>query len=173
MPGTNSLHNETPKEAIARWSPVDGRAAIETPDGKVYSFDPSRRRGTRVWEERMGFHDGMWLQPALAAQLGKPIETHPAGEYPFTALQEHIEFRLRVDYALMAFLSSLDTELDIDFRKKMARKAERLLEEDEVRKRLESSLRNNPMPADFDTTYGPTKGKAGEILKAMVAKWRP
>ena len=176
MSRTNILHNDVPTEPVARWNPVDGRAVIETPDGKVYSFSLSRHRGQRAKEERIGLNASMWLQPKLAHDCGKPIEIREGeevGKYPFTALEEHIEFRLRVTDALDYFLVSIDSEIDPRLRKDFARKATHLLREQEVANAVEPALLNNPMPEKFDTSLGPTEGKAGEILTAMIAKWRP
>lgn len=169
---TNILHKPVPAGSICRFNPVDGRAIIETSDGKVYSYDPSKRRSRRLCEESMGFHEGMWLQTAMAAASGNDIEAIDAGEYPFTKALELIQFRLRVRDALDFFLKSLDRDLSVGLRKQCAQFATRLLAEDAVRELVEPVLIGNPLPPEFDTTHGPSRGKAGEILEVMVKKWR-
>src|SRR3989338_8845122 len=135
----NILHNPLPDAPVAQWSPVDGRAVIEMPNGKVYVLDPSKPAPVRLNEARIGFHAGMFLQPALAAQVGKPVVTCAAGEYPFTERQRN------------------------------ARKVIRLLEDDAIRAAVEPALLSQPLNSSWDVTHGPTSGKAGEILTRLIA----
>src|SRR3989338_4631220 len=165
----NILHNPLPDAPVAQWSPVDGRAVIEMPNGKVYVLDPSKPAPVRLNEARIGFHAGMFLQPALAAQVSKPVVTCAAGEYPFTELRKKIDFQLSVYDALDAFLHSLDTDLDVEMRQKDARKATRLLEDDALRAAVGPVLLSQPLDKSWDITHGPTSGKAGEILKRLIA----
>jgi|SRR3989338_2149128 len=165
----NILHNPLPDAPVAQWSPVDGRAVIEMPNGKVYVLDPSKPAPVRLNEARIGFHAGMFLQPALAAQVGKPVVTCAAGEYPFTELQKKIEFQLSVYDALDAFLFSLDPELTVEVRQRNARKVIRLLEDDAIRAAVEPALLSQPLNSSWDVTHGPTSGKAGEILTRLIA----
>lgn len=169
---SNALRNPIPRVSICRFSTVDFRAIIETSDGEVYTYNPSKRRPARLQKAEMGFHAGMWLQPAMAAACGDGIETVEAGEYPFTEALEHIQFRIRVHDALDFFLKSLDIDLTVELRRQCARFATRLLEEDAVRELVEPILMGTPLPRGFVADHGPTRGKAGEILKAMLEKWR-
>lgn len=175
---TNCLYNETPTEPVATFNPVDGRAIIETPGGAVYTYDPGRPRGGRVQQERAGLHAGMFLQPALAAQLGSPIEYvsgDVVGEYPFKAFQKWVEHRMEMRDALTCFLTSIDPELSIDIRQKAARKATHMLKNETIRSKVEKSLlAGAKRPGEkerWDPTYGPTEGEAGMILKKMLLEW--
>ena len=164
---TNSIHNEVPEKSIAQFSSTGARAVVETTDGKVFSFSMSRPKGARFEEEHAGFHPGMWLQGA-----GGDYRIQPSGESPFTELEKHLELLSRIDDAFRSFEASLDHELSVETRQKCARKVVPLLEDDAVRAVVEPMLMANPMRPEWDVTHGPTEGKAGEILRAMVSKWQ-
>lgn len=87
----NILWNEYPDPGIAQFLSDGSRGIVETPDGKVYSYDNTRPAGQRFVEATLGFHPGMWLQPALSRQLGNPVQFRPSGDYPFTDLEAHLE----------------------------------------------------------------------------------
>ncbi len=164
---TNCIHNEVPGESIAQFSSNGQRAVIETTDGKVFSFSMSRSKGTRFEEERAGFHASKWLQGA-----GGSIKMQPSGEFPFPELELHLELLSRVDSAVRYFEVSLDPDFEIETRKKYAEGAATLLGDVEVFAAVVPTFMAKPMPPEWDATHGPTEGMAGELLKAMVAKWR-
>ncbi|MBP9757821.1 MAG: hypothetical protein KBD06_04435 [Candidatus Pacebacteria bacterium] len=170
---TNILHNEYPSKPIAQYLTSGSRGIVETPDGKVYSYDNERPKGQRFVEEKLGFHPGMWLQPALSAQTMNPVKMTDPGEYPFADFELQLELKSRTYDGLTFFLRSLDTDFEPEDREMFARRATHLLKEDTVRAEVEPVLIRNPMPPGFDTTYGPKEGKAGEILQAMIDAWRP
>ncbi len=173
MPGRNILHNEPPSKSVAAYLNNGSRAFVETRCGKVFSYDNTRPKGQRFKEEALGFHPGFFMQPALSRQLGNPVLTVDPGEYPFTDFENLMELKSRTYEALTFFLHSLNIEFEPADREMYARKATHLLKEDAVRAEVEPVLIRNPMPPNFDTTYGPKEDHAGRILQAMIETWRP
>lgn len=170
---TNILHNVIPSKPIAQYLNSGSRGVVETPDGKVYSYDNERPKGQRFVEEKIGFHPGMWMQPSLSAQMGNPVRITSPGDYPFTDFESHLELKSRIYDGLTNFLRSLDADFEPEDREMFARRATHLLKEDAVHEEVAPVLIRNPMPTGFDTTHGPKEGKAGEILQAMIDAWRP
>lgn len=157
-----------PENCIVEVAPISGCAIITTPDGKMYTFTP--KEGVRDIGKT---NINMFLQPALAAQLGAPIETWKIlDEYPFDKITKQIKQHLEIRDALRCFIFSLDPELPQEMRQKFARRAGEAFKDDIVHLALRDILINNPMLPEADTTCGPIEGRAGEVLREMIKKWR-
>lgn len=171
MPETprNILFNEYPSQSIAQYSSLGDRGIVETADGKVFTYDVSRPVGQRfVLEKEVGLHPGMWL-PRLG---GIQIAIRPAGEYPFTDLEKEIELQARCHTAFRCFTMSLDPEVDVKDRTLLANQATKLIEEDAVYTTVKRALTSMRLWETAVVDHGPKEGKAGELLQAMIAKWR-
>jgi hypothetical protein len=167
----NIIGNEVPAKAVAQVCFMTGTAIIETPDGKVWSYEADKPPGEALVEQRIGFHPGMFLQPALASQMGSPIELAEAGEYPFVALITEIGQKYRAHRAITAFLSALDPDMERSIRESFASAAGELLKEGAVRGIVEPILVGQPVPHGFDTQGVRLPGAAGEILEKIRQAW--
>ena len=157
--------------ATAFVSPLDCRAVIDDGD-KRYTFTPDEDPALK--EVGPGLHVGMFLQPALAAQQGVPVEVWDAGEYPFEALKAKMVLRKKKYNAVRFFLDSLDSELTADLRQRFARHAEDLINNNsEIAEEIGRIMLSTELPLEFDVSEGPKNGVAGEIWKKVIAKWRP
>ena len=129
---------------IIEVAPISGCAVIIDQDGNMYTFRP----GEGV-QDLGKTNIGMFLQPALSAQIGVPIETWEImDEYPFKEIERKITERVGIHDALRKFLSSLDKDLTPETRKMCARGAEKAFENDLVYKSLRKALMDNPMPPE-------------------------
>lgn len=167
----NIIGNEVPAKAVAQVCFMTGTAIIETPDGRVWSYEADKPPGGALAEQGIGFHPGMFLQPALASQMGSPIELVDAGEYPFATLITEIGQKYRAHQAIDMFLSTLDTELAGDLREAAGTIADRLLGEKAVRDIVEPILTSKPLPAGFDDVGVLIPGTVREILEKIKKIW--
>lgn len=143
-----------------------GHAIITTSDRKTYTFRPED--GVLEADKKFGLN--MFLQPALESAFE---QWEIDDVYPFEKIVERITKFKKTHNALGCFLHSLDPELTAEMRQKCARKAEREFQDDSVDLAfLRERLINTPMSSEWDTTYGPKEGRAGEILREMIRRWR-
>ena len=104
-----------PGKCLVEVVSINGHAIITDKDGKIYTFTPEE--GVRGVGK--SFSSGMFLQPALSAQIGSPVQTLEIyDEYPFNKITEEISGRVDIHDALRQFLLSLDQKLSPEMRQK-------------------------------------------------------
>ncbi len=140
-----------------------GRALIKEEDGRLYTIDSGEPGEVK---DAAGLHTGMYLQG------GSDWHEEPAGEYPYGDLASKLGLGYRQHSALFVFLITLDAEMDETTRQGAAEEAEELFADDAVYEWVKDTCLSVAMPAEADAAGGPTTGRAGEILSAMVRKWR-
>lgn len=140
-----------------------GNAAISTPDS-VYTYN--RSEGLR---DASGTDLGMWLQPGF----GLLARLEEEDIYPFASVTARIDLEVDVQNASVFFLTSLDPDFSAELRRGCASLAHDACENPEIAKRVRALLLKVPLPDEMEPAEGPKEGVAGQILKEMLAKWRP
>lgn len=166
----NILGNEPPEKAIAEADIRSGRAIIETPDGKVYSLEIATDK-VSLQLQTLGFHPGMWLQPAMARSMGSPIAFIAAGEHPFDELIATMRLEMRRGKAIDLFLFSCDMDLGSERQRQAGERLEVLLEEEAVRTAIEPIILSQPFPEDLSRTGEFLTGRGKTLLEKVIAKW--
>lgn len=166
----NIIGNEPPEKALAQADMKSGRAIIETPDGYVYSLEISGDE-VALHQQSLGFHPGMWLQPAMARCMGSPIAIIEAGEHPFMQLVATMRLQKRRYDAVDMFLFSCDTDLGSERQRHAGERLEVLLQEDAVRSAIEPAILGVPFPEGLSRTGDFLTGRGKELLDKVIAKW--
>lgn len=162
----NILWNEPPVKPIAQFLSSGSRAVVETPDGRVFSYDNTRPRGQRFVEEKLGFHFGHWMQPSLSRQIGTPIRLGYPGDYPFAEFEDYLELQTRVYRSIRFFLLSLDPEIDAPERVTMARMSAEIMSGSDVRGSvIQPVLLENPIPIEYEPLFVRLVAKQKDHLK--------
>lgn len=151
-------------EAKAFVDATGGRAIVIEEDGRIFVLDVNI---SNTFQDGKGIHFGMYLQPGMT-----DIETRPAGVYPYEEIVRYVELEYRRNRTLQIFCLALDGSHTLELRQMSGECAEELLADDQVYEWLKEGMLKVPMPESADTNNGITDGRVGEILAAMVEKWR-